>query len=203
MSMAYTKTGVEDELGGCIIVSIDTPKCTYDSVVYRVMYKPTRNGDIYRHVSYDTMCYLDPCAPITHRAQMPAVLNATGGHLIPQNVRQARTLADFDKWLDAEEEGMTSIQHIKVIACTSSYPPNGVGAITTMFVSGLKWTLMNTIQRHKARWAVRGLIAIPNMHCNPGATRAPVASDSFFLVMIHIVVKHNSYFNQFNGYTAF
>lgn len=40
--------------------------------------------------------------------QMPTILNVTGGGVIPQNARQARSLLDSDKRLATEDEEMES-----------------------------------------------------------------------------------------------
>lgn len=59
---------------------------------------------------------------------------------------------------------MKSIQHTNVIAHTSAYLTEGANTITTMFIYVLKWTHLNTIERYKARWMVRGFMEIPDVH---------------------------------------
>lgn len=81
--------------------------------------------------------------------------------------------------------------------------PDGVIAITKMFINVLKWTLMNTIERYKARGVVYEFVEISDVHFNPDAAHAHVASDSSLLVMISLVVKHDPYFKQLDVKTAF
>lgn len=50
---------------------------------------------------------------------------------------------------------------------------------------------------------VRGLVVIPDVHFNPDATHALVASDSSLLVMILLVLKHNLLFKQLDVQQAF
>lgn len=62
---------------------------------------------------------------------------------------------------------------------------------------------MNMIECYKACWVVRGLMEIPDVHLNPDATHAPVASDSSLLVYVSLVVTHNLYVKQLNLNVAF
>lgn len=81
---------------------------------------------------------------------------------MPQNVRKACTLPDSDKWLVVEDEEMESIRYNTTIAQTVSFLHDGIIGITTMFIYALRWTLMDTIERHKTRGVVRSLLHIPD-----------------------------------------
>mmetsp|Transcript_23987 Transcript_23987/g.45571 ORF Transcript_23987/g.45571 Transcript_23987/m.45571 type:complete len:295 (-) Transcript_23987:992-1876(-) len=188
MSMAGTSTCEDGELELFVVVSVDTSKRTHDCVMFGVVYLPSHTGDRYRDVPYELMCFEDPAAPMSQTVHMPKVLNVSGEHVIPQSVRQARSLKDADKWLAAEEEEMESIKHTKVITHTSVYLPEGIIAIITIFIYALKLILLSTIERYKARWVVRGFMEIPDVHFNPHATHTHVALDSSLLIMISLVV---------------
>lgn len=138
-----------------MIVSTHTSKLTHDYVMYGEVYKPTHTGDRYRDVQFDIMCFGDHGIPVNFSVQMPAILSVSGYNIIPQNASLARSLPNSNKWLSAEDDGIESIRYNRVIAQTASLLPDGVIAITTMFIYTLKWTLMNTIERHKARRVVR------------------------------------------------
>jgi len=139
-------------------------------------------------------------SPTVH---MPKALSVTREHVIPLSSRRARNLKDSAKWLAAEDEEMASIEHNKVIDCTSTYVPEGIVAITTMFIYALKWTLLNTIERYKARWVVRGFLEILDVHFNHDTTHAPVASDSSLLIMMSFIVRRDLHFKQLDVKTAF
>lgn len=96
---------------------------------------------------------------------------------------------------------MQSIRHNKVIAHASAYLHEGAIAITTVSVHALKWTMVNTIEMHKARWVVREFMEILGVHFNPSTTHVPATLESSLLVSI--VLRHNLYFKQSDVKTTF
>lgn len=81
MSMARTRTDEDGELEECIIVSVDTSKCTHDNVMYSVIYRPSHFQDRYWSVPFDKTCFVDLGAHMLSTVHMPRVLNESGQHI--------------------------------------------------------------------------------------------------------------------------
>lgn len=199
MSMASSSLGFDGALEECSVVSIDTYRRTHDYAMYGFIYKPTRSDDRYRVVPLDLVSFGEPRVHMSSFVQSPTILDVFDDNIIPQNARHVRSLPDSDKWLVAEDGEMESIRHNKMIAPTVRFLPDGIITITTMFIYALKRTLINTIERYKARWVVRGSMEIPDVHFDPDAAHTPVTSNSSILVMISLVVKHYLHFKHLDA----
>lgn len=90
-----------------------------------------------------------------------------------------------------------------MIGCTTAYLPSGVFAISTIFGYALKRNLDNTIERYKAQWVGQGFLEPPDVHYDPTATHAHVASDASLIVLLVMVVHHDLQLKQMDVKTIF
>lgn len=71
--------------------------------------------------------------------------------------------------------------------------------ISIMFVNAPSWTLVNTIDIYNTRGVVRGFLDIPDVHCDPLDTHAPVASDCSSTVLLHLTVRYKLILKQLDA----
>mmetsp|Transcript_36555 Transcript_36555/g.70156 ORF Transcript_36555/g.70156 Transcript_36555/m.70156 type:complete len:263 (+) Transcript_36555:948-1736(+) len=171
--------------------------------MYGVVLPPNHPGPVVFDITFADVRFPPAIPPILSAIQGVKVLNAIQSHVVPQNSQQARSLPDADKWVAPKHEEMQLIADEKVTGWTSLFILDGVIAITTIFVHALKRTLENTIERYKARWVVRGVLEIPDVHYDRLATHAPVASERSLLIMFSLTMKHHLHLKQMDIITAF
>mmetsp|Transcript_23987 Transcript_23987/g.45573 ORF Transcript_23987/g.45573 Transcript_23987/m.45573 type:complete len:205 (-) Transcript_23987:2432-3046(-) len=119
MSMVRTCTGLDGMLEDRLVVSIYNSNIDGRGVMYGVVYGPRHDGGRYRDVAVSMARFVDLDTPMTPTVQMPKVLNATSGQVVPQNSKQVRNVPEAEHWLAAEEEELQSIHTNKVISHTT------------------------------------------------------------------------------------
>lgn len=176
--------GVYGTVDGCVIVSINTSFNDNNEVMCGFIFPPTHHGTRCIDMRFSGICFLSHIPSIITTLTMPK----TPGHVIPQNSRQARTLLDSAKRLNAEEYKMESSIEKK---CDRAH-----GLMRPAWRCSYDVCLCTEMDAGQHDRTVQGaldssnFLETPDVHYDPLAIHAPVASDSSLMSVVSLTMRY-------------